>query len=61
MTLEFLQLEDLRREARRAFADRQFAKVVSMYTPIEKQLMPAERRRLGIARERVRTGRLDGW
>jgi hypothetical protein len=61
MTLEFLQLEDLRREARRAFADRHFAKVVSMYTPIETQLMPAERRRLDIARERVATGKLDGW
>jgi hypothetical protein len=61
MTLEFLQLEDLRREARHAFADRQFAKVVSMYTPIESQLMPAERRRLDIARERVKTGTIDGW
>jgi hypothetical protein len=61
MTLEFLQLEDLRREARSAFADRQFAKVVSMYTPIESQLMPAETRRLQIARERVATGKLDGW
>jgi hypothetical protein len=61
MTLEFLQLEDMRREARRAFADRQFGKVVSMYTPIENQLMPAERRRLEIARRRVDTGTIDGW
>jgi hypothetical protein len=61
LTLEFLQLEDVRREARRAFADRQFGKVVSMYTPIEPQLMPAERRRLDIARLRVATGTIDGW
>lgn len=61
MTLEFLQLEDVRREARRAFGERQFAKVVSLYTPIEKQLMPAEARRLEIARERVATGKRDGW
>jgi len=61
MTLDFLELEDVRREARRAFADRHFGKVVSMYTPIESQLMPAERRRLEIARERVATGKLDGW
>ena len=61
MTLEFLQLEDTRREARRAFADRQFAKVVSLYAPIESELMPAERRRLDIARLRVETGTIDGW
>jgi hypothetical protein len=61
MTLEFLQLEDARREARRAFADRQFAKVVSLYTPIETLLMPAERRRLDIARGRVEAGTVDGW
>ena len=29
--------------------------------PLERLLMPAERRRLEIARERVRTGRRDGW
>ncbi len=61
VTLEFLQLEDTRREARSAFADRQFAKVVSLYTPIEGILMPAEQRRLEIARVRVETGTLDGW
>jgi hypothetical protein len=35
--------------------------VVALYEPLERQLMPAERRRLEIARERVATGRLDGW
>jgi hypothetical protein len=61
MTLEFLQLEDTRREARQAFGERQFAKVVSLYAPIEGQLMPAEQRRLQIARQRVETGKRDGW
>jgi hypothetical protein len=61
VTHEFLQLEDARRDARSAFAARHFAKVVAFYAPIEDQLMPAERRRLEIARERVETGRLDGW
>ena len=42
-------------------ANREFAKVVAIYEPIEKLLMPAERRRLEVARERVRTGRRDGW
>ena len=61
VTHEFLQLEDARRDARTAFAGREFAKVVALYEPIEKLLMPAERRRLEVARERVRTGRRDGW
>jgi hypothetical protein len=61
VTHEFLQLEDARRDARSAFAGREFAKVVALYGPIEKLLMPAERRRLEVARERVRTGRRDGW
>jgi len=61
VTLEFMQLEDTRREARSAFADRQFSKVVTLYTPIEDILMPAERRRLEIARVRVETGTIDGW
>ena len=61
VTHEFLQLEDTRRDARGAFAAREFAKVVALYEPIEKLLMPAECCRLDVARERVRTGRLDGW
>jgi hypothetical protein len=61
VTHEFLQLEDARRDARSAFAAHEFAKVVALYEPLEGGLMPAERRRLEIARERVRTGRLDGW
>ncbi len=61
ITHEFLQLEDARRDARSAFAAHEFAKVVALYEPLESALMPAERRRLDIARERVRTGRLDGW
>jgi hypothetical protein len=61
VTHEFLQMEDARRDARSAFANREFAKVVALYEPIEKLLMPAERRRLEVARERVRTGRRDGW
>jgi hypothetical protein len=61
ITHEFLQLEDARRDARGAFASHEFAKVVALYEPLERQLMPAERRRLEIARERVATGRLDGW
>ena len=61
VTHEFLQFEDARRDARSAFANREFAKVVALYEPIEKLLMPAERRRLEVARERVRTGRRDGW
>jgi hypothetical protein len=61
ITHEFLQLEDARRDARSAFASRDFAKAAALYEPIESVLMPAERRRLEIARERVRTGRLDGW
>jgi hypothetical protein len=61
VTHEFLQSEDTRRDARSAFAAHEFAKVVALYEPLERELMPAERRRLEIARERVRTGRLDGW
>jgi len=61
VTHEFLQLEDARRDARSAFATHEFAKVVALYEPLEAVLMPAERRRLEIARERVITGRLDGW
>lgn len=61
ITHEFLQLEDTRRDARSAFASREFAKAVALYGPLERVLMPAERRRLEIARERVRTGRIDGW
>jgi hypothetical protein len=61
ITHEFLQLEDARRDARSAFAAHDFAKVVALYEPLEKLLMPAERRRLEIARERVLTGRRDGW
>jgi hypothetical protein len=61
ITHDFLRLEDARRDARSAFASREFAAVVALYEPLERELMPAERRRLEIARERVRTGRLDGW
>jgi hypothetical protein len=61
VTHEFLRLEDTRRDARGAFAAHDFAKVVALYEPLERLLMPAERRRLEIARERVLTGRLDGW
>src|SRR6185437_9273663 len=61
ITHEFLQMEDARRDARSAFATHEFAKVVALYEPLEAVLMPAERRRLEIARERVITGRLDGW
>lgn len=61
ITHEFLQLEDARRDARSAFAAHDFAKVVALYQPLEKLLMPAEVRRLQIARERVHTGRRDGW
>ncbi|HEY2602052.1 MAG TPA: hypothetical protein VGI67_10880 [Thermoleophilaceae bacterium] len=61
ITHEFLQLEEARRDARSAFAAHEFAKVVALYEPLERQLMPAECRRLEIARERVRTGWLDGW
>jgi hypothetical protein len=61
ITHEFLQLEDARRDARSAFAAHEFAKVVILYEPLADQLMPAERRRLEIARERVQTGRRDGW
>jgi hypothetical protein len=61
ITHDFLQAEDARRDARSAFASHEFAKVVALYEPLERQLMPAERRRLEIARERVRTGRSDGW
>jgi len=61
ITHEFLQLEDARRDARGAFAAHDFARVVVLYEPLEGVLMPAERRRLEIARERVRTGRRDGW
>jgi hypothetical protein len=61
ITHEFLQLEDTRRDARSAFAGREFAKAVALYTGIENDLMPAERRRLQIARERVQRGDLDGW
>ena len=61
ITHEFLQLEDTRRDARSAFANREFAKAVGLYTGIENDLMPAERRRLEIARERVERGDLDGW
>ena len=61
VTHEFLQLEDARRDARSAFAAHEFAKVVALYEPLERLLMPAERRRLEIARERVLTRRLDGW
>jgi hypothetical protein len=61
VTHDFLQLEDARRDARTAFAAHEFAKVVALYAPLEALLMPAECRRLEIARERVRTGRLDGW
>jgi hypothetical protein len=61
ITHEFLQLEDTRRDARSAFAAHDFVKFVALYEPLEKLLMPAERRRLEIARERVRTGRRDGW
>jgi hypothetical protein len=61
VTHEFLQMEDTRRDARSAFAAHDFVKVVALYQPFEKLLMPAERRRLEIARERVRTGRRDGW
>jgi hypothetical protein len=61
ITHDFLQLEDARRDARGAFASHEFSKVVALYEPLENLLMPAERRRLEIARERVRTGRLDGW
>ena len=61
ITHEFLQMEDTRREARSAFAAHDFARVMSLYEPLEKLLMPAERRRLEIARERARTGRRDGW
>ena len=53
LTLDFLQQEDLRRQARHAFAERDFATVVALYSPIEDDLMPAERRRLDIARGRV--------
>jgi hypothetical protein len=55
VTLDFLEQEDLRRRARRAFAERDFATVVALYAPIEDDLMPAERRRLDIARVRVRS------
>jgi hypothetical protein len=61
ITHEFLQLEDTRRDARSAFSNREFAKAVALYTVIENDLMPAERRRLEIARERVERGDLDGW
>lgn len=61
ITHEFLQLEDTRRDARSAFANREFAKAVALYTGIEDDLMPAERRRLEIARARVERGDLDGW
>jgi hypothetical protein len=61
VTHEFLELEDARRDARSAFAAHEFAKVVALYEPLDALLMPAERRRLDIARERVLTGRLDGW
>jgi hypothetical protein len=61
ITHEFLQMEDARREARSSFAAHDFATVVALYEPLEKLLMPAERRRLEIARERVQTGRRDGW
>jgi hypothetical protein len=61
ITHDYLQLEDTRREARSAFAAHEFAAAVALYEQLERELMPAERRRLEIARERVRTGRLDGW
>jgi hypothetical protein len=61
ITHEFLKLEDTRRDARSAFANREFAKAVALYRGIENDLMPAERRRLQIARERVHRGDLDGW
>jgi hypothetical protein len=61
ITHEFLQLEDTRRDARSAFANREFAKAVALYSGIESDLMPAERRRLEIARARVERGDLDGW
>ena len=61
ITHEFLQMEDARREARSAFAAHDFAKTVALYEPLVRLLMPAERRRLEIARERVRSGRRDGW
>ncbi len=61
ITHEFLQLEDARRDARRAFGVGDFKKVVAIYSSMRSGLMPAERRRLEIARERVRTGRRDGW
>lgn len=61
VTHEFLQLEDARRDARRAFGTGDFNKVVAIYSAIESSLMPAERRRLEIARERVGTGKRDGW
>ena len=61
ITHEFLQLEDTRRDARGAFANREFAKAVALYTSIENDLMPAERRRLEIASARVERGDLDGW
>jgi hypothetical protein len=61
ITHEFLQLEDTRRDARSAFANREFAKAVALYSGIEAQLMPAEARRLEIARARVQRGDLDGW
>ncbi len=50
ITHDFLQLDDARRDARSAFASHDFAKVVSLYQPLERELMPAERRRLAIAR-----------
>ena len=61
ITHDFLQLEDTRRDARSAFAAHEFARAVALYEPLEKLLMPAERRRLEIARERVQAGRRDGW
>jgi hypothetical protein len=61
ITHEFLQLEDARRDARVAFGVGDFKKAVAIYSSMESDLMPAERRRLEIAHERVRTGRRDGW
>lgn len=61
ITHEFLQMEDARRDARRAFGVGDFKKVVAIYSSMKSDLMPAERRRLEIARERVRTGKRDGW
>jgi hypothetical protein len=61
ITHEFLKLEDTRRDARSAFASHEFGKCVSLYSAIEKLLMPAEVRRLEIARRRVARGGLDGW